>query len=167
MAEENPFTNKEMFDPKSGGYVVAHINHNNIYPHEFSMAEAYARGGKKVKLLNEKAATGVSTPDVEIVGEGIWDFKNISPITLAKNISKNVEGYVLSAKNQANNIAFNLMDNPNVTPELVNKGVLDAITTAKVSQQVSFAEKVSVVYKDGTTKTISTIEFTKPNGDRF
>ncbi len=74
---------------------------------------------------------------------------------------------MLSAKNQANNIAFNLVDNPNVTPELINRGILDAIETARASRQVSFAEKISVVYKDGTTKIISITEFTKPNGHRF
>ncbi len=162
----NPFTKKEMFNMKTGGYVVTNTQHNNIYSHEFSMAEAFANDGKKVKLLSESASSGIKTPDAEIIGEGIWDFKNISRDAKTANLQKNIQDYVLGTRKQADNMSLNLLDNPNLTMDMVNNGVNDAINTAKAGGITSsLPDKVSVVYKNGTTKilTIQEIE----NGAKF
>lgn len=164
--KKNPFTGKEMFNAESGGYVVAHTQHNNIYPHEFSMAEAFAKDGNKVKLLNEKAATGITTPDAEIVGMGNFDFKNIEATNPGK-IETNVQCYVLDAKRQADNIAFNLADNTVATPEIINKAVNNAIETARNAGLKNIADKVGIVYKDGSTKIIDLNKFNIENGVKF
>lgn len=165
--KENPFTGENMFNKQTGGFVVTHKKHNNIYEHEFTMGEAFASDGHKVELLSEKAEEGVPTPDAKIFGEGIWDFKNINPNALSKNITRNIESYVLVAKRQADNIAFNLIEHPGITPEMVNTGVRNAMQTVSMSGTSSYADKVGVVYKNGNTKIISINEFKTDGGERF
>lgn len=108
----------------------------------------------------------IKTPDAEIIGYGIWDFKNISPTARPKNIEKNIEDYVLATRRQAPNIAFNLADNSNVTSSMVNQGVENAISTAQFSENLSaLPDQISVVYSDGSFKIITLSDFI--NGTRF
>jgi hypothetical protein len=167
----NPHTNKDMFNTQSGGYVVSHNQHNVIIGNadsktEFAIAEALAGDGKKVKLLSESAPVGVKTPDAEIIGEGIFDFKNVNA-TSESGIKTNVRDYVMnpSKRSEADGLVFNIKDNPSATPASINQGVLDAVST--VSNESNLAKKIGVVYSNGTTKIISIQEFKVANGARF
>ncbi|MCA6365305.1 MAG: hypothetical protein IM638_19895, partial [Bacteroidetes bacterium] len=162
----NPHTGKEMFNVETGGYVVCHAQHNSQYLHEFTMAESFAKDGKRVLLLSENAPVGVATPDAEIIGVGVFDFKNINS-TNPLNIERNIHDYVLNAKSQAENIAFNIANNPVVTIEMVNKAVKEAIETAKAAGLNNLANHVGIVYKDGTTKIIDLKNFDIENGIKF
>jgi hypothetical protein len=159
----NPHTNNEMFNHQSGGYAVSHNQHNVIIGNvdskaEFTMAEAFANNGEKVELLNENLGNGIPTPDAKILDYGIFDFKNIS--ASATNIENNVRNKIKDVGRQADNIAFNLGDNPLVTPERFNVGVLDALKTP--GQQPTY---IGVVYKNGKVKILSTQEIL--SGKRF
>lgn len=163
----NPHTGKEMFDNTTGGYVVVHNNHNirlgDIDSEvEFRIAESFAKNGIKVKLLNEKLASGIVTPDAEVIGLGVFDFKNIA--TSATNIETNVMNKVLSSRRQGDNIAFYLGNNTNATSDRVNRGIQDAILTAMASA-TSLPKNIGVVYLDGSSKILS-IEQLK-NGSKF
>ena len=116
--------------------------------------------------MSEKASTGVPTPDAEIIGEGIFDFKNVNASEPSK-ISTNVRDYVMnpSKRSQADGLIFNIKNNPNANPSAINQGILDAIST--VSNESNLASKIGVVYSDGTTKIISIQEFKMTNGARF
>src|SRR5690606_35635733 len=126
---------------------------------EFTIAEAFGRDGKKVILLNENQAPGIPTPDAEVEGLGIFDFKNISPD--ASNIPNNVRNKIVSSSRQGENIALHLGDNLNATPDLINEGILDAINTP----DVTLPKNIGVVYRDGTSKILSIDQFR--NGARF
>lgn len=163
----NPHTTKEMFDAPSGGYVVQHTGHNVIPGNadniaEFHMAESFARDNKVVKLLNETQPPGIKTPDAEIDGFGIFDFKNIG--ANATNIETNVMNKVLDVTNQADNLTLNLGDNVNATVSRVNQGISDAISTAD-NGGLSLPNNIGVVYSDGTNKILTVDEFR--NGARF
>lgn len=151
----------------TGGYVVQHTGHNVITGNadniaEFHMAEAFAKENKVVKLLNESMPSGIKTPDAEIEGLGIFDFKNIG--ASATQIETNVRDKILGATVQADNIALNLGDNALAVPSRVNGGIEQAIQTAD-NGGLSLPINIGVVYKDGSTKILTVQQFR--NGDRF
>jgi hypothetical protein len=167
----NPHTGQEMFNSQKGGYVVCHNQHNVIIgsldsKSEFAIAEALASDGKRVKLLSESAPAGVKTPDAEIIGEGIFDFKNVNA-TDPDKISRNVMDYVMapSKRSNADGLVFNIKDNINATPASINQGIIDAIST--ISNEVNLASKIGIVYSNGSSKIISIQEFKLANGARF
>lgn len=166
MEKYKSHTGKEMFNTQSGGFVVCHTSHNTQYVHEFTMAEAFAKDGKKVKLLSESAPVGVKTPDAEIMGEGIFDFKNVNT-TSPNGIKTNIRDYVSnpSKRSKAEGIVFNIKDNPSATPAYINQGIIDAIGT--VANEINLANKIGIVYPNGGTKIISIHEFKLTNGARF
>lgn len=168
----NPHTGKEMFNDVSGGFVVSHSQHNIIIGNadsetEFLIAEALANDGKKVKMLSESAANGVKTPDAEVIGEGIFDFKNINSNS-ANGIKTNIRDYVMNPSKRSNveNLCFNAKTNPVATPENINQGILDAISTANANGTTNnLAQKIGIVYPNGKTKIIGLQDFI--NGIRF
>jgi hypothetical protein len=120
-----------------------------------------------VKLLSESAPLGVPTPDAEIIGKGIFDFKNVNS-TSQNGIKTNVMTYVMnpSDRSEAQGLIFNIKENPVATPQIINQGIIDAITTADFNQTTnSLAQIIGVMYSDGSIKTITLNEF--KNGTRF
>ncbi len=118
-------------------------NIKSVSKSEFAVAEALAGDGKKVKLLSESAPARVKTPDAEIIGEGIFDFKNVKAIS-ENSIKTNVRDYVMNPfkRNEADGLVFYIKDNPSATPASINQGVLDAVST--VSNESNLAKKIGV-----------------------
>ncbi|MCA6365214.1 MAG: hypothetical protein IM638_19435, partial [Bacteroidetes bacterium] len=168
----NPHTGKEMFNPNTGGYVVYHFQHNVILSNvnsqaEFAVAEALANNGEKVKLLSESAPQNIATPDAEIIGKGIFDFKNVNSTT-QNAIKTNVMTYVMnpSQRSDAQGLIFNIKENTFATPQMIDQGILDAISTADFNYTTnSLAQFIGVRYSDGSIKIITLNEFR--NGARF
>ncbi|NIG56002.1 hypothetical protein [Chitinophaga sp. Cy-1792] len=154
---------KEMFYEESGNYVIAHTRHNKVQG-DYNMARDFAAQGYNVELLNEKQATGIKTPDANVKGIGIFDFKALEADDV-EAIIKNVHDYTLGTKAQnADHMAFSMKENPYMKVEYVNQGVSLALETVDFSG-VRIADKVALIYPDGKIKIIDINDFR--NGIRF
>lgn len=156
--KENPYTNQEMFDNDSGGFVASHTGHND-YQHEYEMAEAIAKSGKGVKLRDESTPDpnfGNKTPDAEIDGV-VHDFKTFNS---PNNVNGKVYNHVISAGSRSNapGVTFNLQGN-SATLASVNQGLDDVRLYIQNNGVPSgMAEHIGLVYADGTTKFLTKFE---------
>ena len=82
------------------------------------------------------------------------------------SLRTNIQSEVLAGGTDNENPCFTLQNNPNMTLELINNGILDAVSTA-THGETSLPDKVGLVYPDGQVKILSINEFKNPNGQRF
>ncbi|MEG3436279.1 hypothetical protein V0288_04035 [Pannus brasiliensis CCIBt3594] len=144
------------FDEKTGGFVLIHENHN-INDSERFIAEVFARLGNRVTLLDERAESGVKTPDADINGD-IWEFKELSPD--AVSIKNTIQRGVASGKKSAPNVAYYINHNRADIRD-INRG----ITRALVWDTDEYLQKLALVFNDGSLQLLSREEL--DNGECF
>lgn len=92
---------------------------------------------------------GVARPDAFVEGIGTFDVKNID--VSVSNVRNNVRNKILDVNRQADNIAINLSDVPNVDMSLVNSGITDAV----INSGVTLPSNICIVYPNGNNKILS------------
>ena len=118
----------------------------------------FSNDGKRVTLLDESNSISGARPDGSLEGYRIFDFKNISPEAI--NIRNNIRNKILDVNRQADNIVVNLGDNPNITLDMVNDGILDALSTPG-----TYPNNIGIVYRNGNVKILTSDQF--KTGQRF
>lgn len=143
------------YNESSGGFVLIHQDHNTNDSERF-VAFVFADLGRRVKLLSERAASGIRTPDAEINGE-IWEFKELSQA--ATSISNAIQRGVAVAKKRAYNVAYHINTEANIRE--INTGIARALgwDTERLLQ------KIALVFNDSSIQILNREEL--DNGQRF
>lgn len=137
--QAEPEYQRYYYDEDTGGFVLIHQDHNTNDSERF-VALVFAKLGRRVKLLTERATYGIKTPDAEIDGE-IWEFKELS--SEAVNISNAFQRGVAVAKKRAPNVAYHINTDADITE--INKG----ITRALVWDTSKLLQKIELVFNEG------------------
>ena len=144
------------FDDQTGGFILIHQQHN-LNPSELFIAEAFAKQGNQVKLLQEQAQIGEKTPDAKINNEE-WEFKELSPN--AVNIKNRVQRGIATAKKQAPNIAYHI-NNDRANLQDINRGIIRAL----VWDIEGNIQKIALVFQNGTINSLNREQL--DNGEYF
>lgn len=130
--------------------MLIHQQHN-LNNSEIFLAEVLAKIGKRVRMLSEQAAEGVRTPDAEIDGGEICEFKELTEQT--QNIRGRVqEGISRFKKQGASAVVFHI-NRENNDVWKINAGIKQALfwDTEKLLQKIFFvvnSEQIQIITRE-------------------
>lgn len=145
------------FDEDTGGFVLIHQNHNTSESDKF-IAQALALRGNRVKLLSERGAEGVRTPDADVNGE-IYEFKELTE--QSQSLRNRVQEGIGKGRSQGATVVVYYLNRATYDIEQINRGIRQAFFWDR-EQQI---QKISLLLRNEEILTITREKW--ENGQRF